>query len=429
MKVGIIGLGRIGLPLALALSANGVIVYGFDADDEWIKALKSGSVELREKMFTELISKVLNKKFYPLPYNKNDLNYLNNVGYVVITVGVQPKDETGKTDLAPLLEIIDDIHDYINGRTVIIRTTVPIGTTRKLKQYIEDNYSLKEGIDYFLAYVPERLVEGTAIEEEMYLPKIVGAFNDEGYKKAGKLFSVLPGPIYRASSPEVAEFVKLLDNAYRNLLLAFVNELALFAEKINIDFMEVLDLARKDYPRNIALTSPGPVSGYCLTKDPIIFSNIFRSVMGADSLTFLGRMINDRIVEWAINKVDCYSRVAVLGLSYKKDVDDYRMSHAIKLVEELLAKGITVYIHDPYLFKHRYTLLSKELKMDKVIILKDIKELQDVKPEAVVLATPHSEYMESRRLLDGEWLLLDLYNALYSFRNEFRKARYKGLGV
>ena len=381
-------------------------------------------------MFVETLSKVLDTTFYPLPYTKSTLNYLDNVEYIIITIGVEPGGKRDKeVDLTPLLVIINDIHSYINDKTIIMRTTVPIGTTRKIKQYIEEKYGLKEGKDYFLVYVPERLTEGIAIEEEMHLPKIIGAFNDEGFENAKRLFSVLPGPIYRASSPEVAEFVKLLDNAFRNLLFAFVNELALLAEKIGVDFMEILRLARSNYPRNKALATPGPVSGYCLSKDPIIFNTIFRSVMRADSLTFLGRLINERIIEWAADKVSNGSKVVILGLSYKKDVDDYRMSHAIELVKKLLKKEVLVYVHDPYLFKHRYTRLPQEFRTRGVMILKDIKELQRIKPEVVILATPHSEYIETCMLLDGEWLLLDLYNALYNFKQEFKKAKYRGLGV
>ena len=312
---------------------------------------------------------------------------------------------------------------------MIYRVTLPIGTTDKIKERIEQD-GLKEGKDFHLAFVPERLMEGRAIKEEKNLPKIIGCYNDGGFRSVEKFFKKIGGEIVRVSTPKTAEFIKLVDNSWRNMRFSFANEVAFLSDVNGVNAMEVLRAANKGYERN-GIPMPGPVSGYCLGKDPYLLEMAFDKVItrGFNSVWFYGRRANDWLCKKIVKEVKG-PNVLVAGLSFKQDIDDFRNGHPTDIIELLLAEGFNVIVNDPYLDKHTYTRLSQHIEknVEKAKLHEAIK-----KADTIIFATAHKEYRE----MDIEDILtdvkrdvkiLDLWN-IFEGKIENRKdVYYIGLG-
>jgi len=425
MKAVVIGLGRIGLPLALVAADSGIIVTGIDIKEELIKMLKNRNEPFHEPMLKELLEKHLNKNFYPKLQDeaKEDIKYAE---YIVITIGTEFVKYPEKPNIDRLFSIIENILNIgIGGKTIILRVTMPVGYTDKIKEKIENN-GLKEGVDFYLAFVPERIMEGKAIEEEKTLPKIVGCYTDTSFQKVKLFFSKIGGEIIRVTNPKTAEFIKLIDNAWRNTRFAFANELAFLAEESGIDVIGAISSANKGYKRN-QIPIPGPVSGYCLGKDPYILEDAFKEIAqkrGFNSVWFYGRKANDWLIEKIIENVEGET-VLVAGLTFKADIDDFRYSHGIELVRRLIDNGKKVYVHDPYISKNMYTTLPKNIdkKVKKVESLYSIPE----EVETIIFSVPHKEYKEMQiSELNPSLKIIDLWNI---FRDQIiNSTNYIALG-
>jgi len=361
MKAVVIGLGRIGLPLALVAADSGIMVTGVDIKKELVDMLKNGEEPFYEPMLKELLGKHLNKNFYPKLQNEA-IEDIKDANYIIITIGTEFVKYPQKPNIDRLFSITEGLLNIgIKDKTIILRVTMPVGYTDKIKEKMENN-NLKEGINFYLAFVPERIMEGKAIEEEKNLPKIVGCYTDESFEKVKLFFGKIGGEIIRVSNPKTAEFIKLIDNAWRNTRFAFANDLAFLAEENGVDVIDAISSANDGYKRN-QIPIPGPVSGYCLGKDPYILENAFKEISQKrefNSVWFYGRKANDWLIEKIIENVDGKA-VLVAGLTFKADIDDFRYSHGIELVKRLLENGKKVYVHDPYLNKNIYTVISKKM--------------------------------------------------------------------
>ena len=289
---------------------------------------------------------------------------------------------------------------------------------------------MKEGKDFYLAFVPERIMEGKAIEEEKTLPKIIGCYSDESFKKVSEFFKKVGGGIIRVTNPRTAEFIKLIDNAWRNTRFAFANELAFLAEENEIDVLEAIECANKGYERN-QIPIPGPVSGYCLGKDPYILEGAFEKVVkkrGFNSLWYYGRRANDWFYDKIVEEVDG-KKILIAGLTFKANIDDFRYSHGIEIIKKLLEKGYELYVHDPYMDKNDYTNLPKNLekRIKKIYSLADGMKQVDT----IIFATPHEEYknFDLGRIVNARRKLLkiiDLWNIFKELDDEL--FIYKGFG-
>jgi len=423
-SIAVFGLGRIGLPIALSFANRGIKVYGFDSDIKWIETLNEGRVALNEVGFKDIYEKVLNRSFFPLYMEDKNLEILkgSEVEHLIICFGISRSNQIGI-----LYEFVDRMNPYLNNKNILIRTTLPVGFTRKIKNYIEERYGMKEGKDFSIVFVPERLVEGKGIEEEEKLPKIIGYFSERGKRKTEELFSIFDSKIY-FTSPETAEFIKLIDNSYRNLLFNFSNELAILASELGIDIMEAIKLAKDGYDRNKQLAFPGPVSGYCLSKDPLFLDELIKEKVGRGSLSYLARKINQEFIQKSLKKVleikKDARKIVILGLSFKKDVDDFRDSHVFDILDFIysIRTDFQVFLHDPFLDNNRYTS-RKFFEKYNVSFLENIRELRKINPDVVILSTPHSYYLNNLEDLDLETLILDLYYSLYEFRSKFKRAK------
>ena len=408
----VIGLGRIGLPLALLAAKKGNLVYGVEKNQYIINSLKIKRAPFKEPLVQSLINKYLGISFFPVTH----ISKVPTCEIVIITIGTSFDINSKQLGLDEMMSLFDSLIKYklIKDKLIIIRTTVPIGTTDKIKIKIEESTKLVEGRDFFLVYCPERFLEGKAIYEEIKLPKIVGAYNEKAYKKAYSFLKIFGGRIIRVSSPKVAEFIKLSENSWRQLRFAFSNDIALLAEELGLDIKEIINAMNFKYPRNnIPMPSYG-VSGYCLTKDPFIFDISFKPISkrrGFNAVWHYGRLVNNYMVKhlyFLIKKlINTYKNnlkrihLLILGLSYKADIDDFRYSHAIDLIRTLLKKydpadKLNVYAFDPYTDytgENPYSALPQDIK-DFIILEKNFSQ-SFYEKDIVVITVPHRIFINA----------------------------------
>jgi len=434
MKICLFGLGRIGLPIALTCADSGYKVTGIDINKNLISNLKKGITSFNEPSLNELLKKHVNKSFFPKFQDGNIEEDITDAKYIVIAVGTEFTKYPDKPKLSTLYSIIGQlISAGIKEKTIILRVTLPVGTSDEIKNLIEEKTRFKEGKDFWFAFVPERLMEGKAISEEKSLPKIIGAYTDEGYKKVSDFYKKIGGELIRVSNPRTAEFIKLIDNSWRSTRFAFANELAFLAEKNGIDVMEAIQSANKKYKRNM-VPSPGPVSGYCLGKDPYLLELAFEKIekeRDFNSVWYYARLAND----WLIDKVESEIKgdsVLIIGLSFKENIDDYRYSHSIELSRKLIKKNYDVMVCDPYLNNNYYTRLPDDIK-DKVKSFNDIVKALENKVDTIVFATRHKEYqnIDLNKILKDKKIkqnikVIDLWNILR--KTSHPKIEYKALG-
>jgi len=393
MKLVIFGLGRIGLPISLVCADSGYHVTGIDINKQLINSIKKGELAFKEQGMKTLLAKYLNKNFFPKHQEDGVETDLKQANYIILAVGTGFAKYPEKPNLSTLYSIIGQIiATGPEGKTIILRVTLPIGTSDDIKNLIEKKTGFKEGKDFWFSFVPERTMEGKAIEEERKLPKIVGCYNDEGFRKVNSFFKKIGGNIIRVSNPRTAEFIKLTDNSWRNTRFAFANELAFLAETNGVDVMEAIESANKGYKRN-EIPCPGPVSGYCLGKDPYLLELAFEETAekrGFGSVWFYGRRANDWLNEKIVADVKG-KNILVAGLSFKENIDDYRYSHSIDIVRMLLAKGYNVTVCDPFLNDNYYTTLPEDIK-DKVKGYVLLEDALTKKFDTIIFTTRHNEY-------------------------------------
>jgi UDP-N-acetyl-D-mannosaminuronic acid dehydrogenase len=397
MNVCIFGLGRIGLAISLVAADSGYRVVGIDVNRELISGLKRGEIPFSEPGLVELLDKHLGDNFIPINSEADGTRaHLKEADYIILAVGTGFAKYPEKPDLS------------------------------------EKKTGLKEGKDFWLSFVPERIMEGKAVEEERKLPKIVGSYNDKGFFRVSDFFEKIGGDIIRVSNPKTAEFIKLIDNSWRNTRFAFANELAYLAEANGIDALEAIESANQGYKRN-EIPIPGPVSGYCLGKDPYLLELAFNNIKterGFNSLWYYGRRANDWLYDKIVKEVEG-KNVLVVGLTFKDDIDDFRYSHGIEIVKKLLKKDFSVFVHDPYLDKNAYTTLPRDIK-GKVTQYNSLKDAI-MGADTAIFATCHQEYKEFdwNAVLDEKNVPLTVFDLWGMFRDlrEERLVAYKGFGI
>ena len=427
MKISVFALGRTGLPLSLVCADSGFDVIGIDINEELVLQIKNKNLPFYEPGMKELLDKYLNKKFFPTTKITKDVK---NSEYFIIAIGTKFYKYPERGSLTNLYKVLDKIIDIgVKGKTLIFRVTLPIGTTDKIKKRIEKE-GLEEGKDFFLAFVPERLMEGKAIKEEKNLPKVIGCYNKKSFEKVRKFFEKIGGEIVRVSNPKIAEAVKLVDNSWRNMRFAFANEIAFLSDVNGINAMDILNAANKGYERN-QIPLPGPVSGYCLGKDPYLLEMAYDKVIvrGFNSVWFYGRRANDWLCKKIVEEVQGRN-ILVLGLTFKQNIDDFRNSHSIEIIELLLTEDFNVMVSDPFLDKNTYTRLPPHIN-------KNVKkmDLEDAlrRADTIIFSTAHDEY----RKLNLKYLqknikknikIIDLWNIFEGKLEKSKDIKYIGLG-
>ena len=340
-RISIIGMGRVGLTLALTLASSGFKILGVEREEKIVENLSKGKSHFYEKGLDALLKRHL---------EDNSLVIANRIEQkqeaYIICVGTPVDKATKKTMLEPLIHATQEVAQQLEERdTVILRSTAPIGTTRNIVLPI-----LKEHRKlFYLAYCPERTIEGKALLELKELPQIVGGLDEESIERAVSIFSKITPGVVRTESLEAAEFIKLIDNTYRDLHFAFANEIALLAKKYGIDGFKLIKAVNYGYPRN-NIPSPGFVGGACLSKDPYI---LYESALERDyeiRLPKLSREINESLIPSAAQQIEeglvslgkdlRKVKILILGVAFKgePETDDLRDSPAVSMVDYLKEK-------------------------------------------------------------------------------------------
>lgn len=343
-KVCVLGMGFIGLTLATTLAEAGSDVLGVDVVPEVIDSLKEKTCYFFEPGLNKLVKKYGNRN---LIFSETITD--NSCNYYIICVGTPIDPNTGKPRLKYIKNAAKSILPYLKkGDTVILRSTVPTGTSRNLiASMIESETGLMCGKDFYFGFVPERTVEGNALYEQKYIPQIVGTFNKESSEKIVKLFSTFNKQLIHVPDIEHAELCKVIDNTYRDVTFAYANQMAMICEKLRLDFNVIKEACNNNYSRNnIPSASPG-VGGACLTKDPYILIDLCKKLKVNTKLIKSARSINETVVfnlaKKIINKLAALeknngaSKIFIMGFAFKGDPEtsDMRFSTTVDLVNYL----------------------------------------------------------------------------------------------
>lgn len=361
VTLGVVGLGYVGLPLAVEKAKAGFRVIGFDVQDKKVELVNQGHNYIGDVVDSDL-EKIVREGMLRAT---TDFGSVASCDCVCIAVPT-PLDEHQQPDISYVRSSAESIMPYMHRDMLIVleSTTYP-GTTEEMLKPILEKSGLTCGADFYLAFSPERVDPGNAIYKTKNTPKVVGGVTPECTDIAATLYeAVLEAPVHRVSSPAVAEMEKILENTYRNVNIGLINELAILCNRMGINIWEVVDAA-KSKPYGFQAFYPGPgLGGHCIPLDPYYLSWKAREFGFHTSMIESSMIINDRMPEYcaqramgALNerrKAMNGARVLVLGVAYKQDIDDYRESPALRVIESLRKLGAQVSYYDPYVASYRH---------------------------------------------------------------------------
>ncbi len=413
-KVGIIGLGYVGLPLVIEFSRAGFSVTGFDIDQEKVNTLRSGKSYIKH-IPSEVIRDL--KNFTPT----TDFSKLSDMDCIIICVPT-PLNEHREPDMSYVFNTARTIARYLRkGQLVVLESTTYPGTTDEDLRAILEESGLKAGVDFYLAYSPEREDPGNKDFTTRKIPKVVGGFTPKCLEIANTLYSQIVEKTVPVSSTKVAEATKLLENIYRAVNIALVNELKMLFDRMGIDIWEVIEAA-KTKPFGFQAFYPGPgLGGHCIPVDPFYltwkareydFSTKFIELAGEIN-TYMPYYVVQKTIE-ALNqrgKGIVGSKVLILGLAYKRDVDDVRESPSFKLMEILEKKGAHVDYNDPYFPTFPKTRRYKFHKVSVPLTAENLKAY-----DCVIVSTDHSLY-DPDFIVQNAQLVVDTRNLIKNASN------------
>ena len=356
LVAGVVGLGYVGLPLAVEKAKAGFKTIGFDVQKQKVDAVNAGQNYIGDVVDSDLQQLVEQGRLKAT----NDFSFIEDVDFVAICVPT-PLDAHQQPDISYVRDSAKSIAKYLHkGMMVVLESTTYPGTTEELIKPILEKSGLKCGQDFYLGFSPERVDPGNLIYKTKNTPKVVGAIGDDAKECICAMYeAVLQNKVFRASSPAVAEMTKILENTYRNINIGLINELAMLCHKMDIDLWEVIEAA-KTKPFGFTPFYPGPgLGGHCIPLDPYYLSWKAREYGFHTSMIEASMMVNDRMPEYSVSRAaDLLNKrfskalhganVLLCGVSYKQDIDDCRESPAIHVYEELLKEGANVTCFDPY---------------------------------------------------------------------------------
>jgi UDP-N-acetyl-D-mannosaminuronic acid dehydrogenase len=356
------GCGHVGLPLALSLADCGYRVGINDIDDKKVEQVRSGRVPFKEAGAEALLAKVLATGRLELT---RDPAMLARTRTVVLVIGT-PIDEFMNPSVRIFERVLDDLTPFLQkGSLVVLRSTVFPGTSETVERRLK-----AAGIDAEVAFCPERIAEGHALEELRTLPQIVGANSDSAFARASSLFEKLGVPVIR-TTPQEAELVKLLTNTWRYMKFAIANQFFQIANRAGLDYNRVLDAIREDYPRAADLPGPGFAAGPCLLKDTMQLSAFTADhfPMGQAAMQ-VNEGMPGYIVETLNSRQPLLGRtVGILGMAFKGESDDTRASLSYKLRKLAQFKGAKVICTDPFIEDSTFMPLEKVLRESDVLVV------------------------------------------------------------
>jgi UDP-N-acetyl-D-glucosamine dehydrogenase len=411
VQVGIIGLGYVGLPLARAFAGSGFPVLGFDIDPEKVARLSRG-----ESYIEHIPAKVVRAMRASGFAATDQFERLDEPDAIIICVPT-PLTETREPDLTYIVNSTRAIAARLRaGQLVVLESTTYPGTTREVVLPILEATGLKAGRDFFLAFSPEREDPGNPTYSGPSIPKVVGGLDPRSLELAAALYGQVIAKVVRVSSPEVAEACKILENTYRAVNIALVNELKVLYDRMGIDIWEVIEAA-KTKPFGFQAFYPGPgLGGHCIPIDPFYLTWVARKHGLSTRFIELAGEVNTAMPAYVAGKIaDALndrgkpvkgSRILLLGMAYKKDVDDTRESPGLELLDLLLQKGAVVSYNDPHVPELPVTRHYPHLRMMSQPLTEEFVRQQD----CVVIVTDHSRY-DWPWVVEHSALVVDTRNA------------------
>jgi UDP-N-acetyl-D-glucosamine dehydrogenase len=391
--VGIIGMGYVGLPLVLRFCEEGFQILGFDVDSKKVAKLERGKSYLKSIPSSRISQFVRNGRLNIT----DDFSHLSQPDCILICVPT-PLTDKMEPDLQYIQKTTEAIRDHLRkGQLIVLESTSYPGTTEELILPQLESTGLKIGKDFFLAYSPEREDPGNKRFGTHQIPKVVSGVTPSCQRGAVSLYRQIIQKVVPVSSPRVAELTKLLENIYRSVNIALVNELKMLADRMGIDIWEVIEAASTK-PFGFSPFYPGPgMGGHCIPIDPFYLSWKAREYDFTTKFIQLAGEINVSIPYYVVSKIlDALNerkksvkgaKILILGVAYKKDVDDARESPALAIMDLLQKKGATVLYHDPYipslppfrkyLFRLKSSPLTERLlhRMDAAVVVTDHSQI------------------------------------------------------
>jgi UDP-N-acetyl-D-glucosamine dehydrogenase len=410
-KIGVIGLGYVGLPLVGGFVGSGFHVSGFDTDPRKVASLARGRSYIKHIPSKRIGEIMRTKRFTPT----SDFTNLKDMDCIIICVPT-PLNQYREPDLTYVFDTARTISRYLRrGRLIVLESTTYPGTTDEDMRRILEQSGLRAGKDFYLAYSPEREDPGNPDFSTSSIPKVVGGYTRECLKVARTLYDAVVEQTVPVSSARAAEATKLFENIFRAVNIALVNELKMLFDRMGIDVWEVIDSASTK-PFGFMPFYPGPgLGGHCIPIDPFYLTWKARQYDLHTRFIELAGEINSFMPYYVVNRIaDALngkgkgikgSRILILGMAYKKDVDDVRESPSLKLIELLAGKGAVVDYNDPYV-RRTHKMRRYDFKMNSVpLTASNLK-----KYDCAVISTNHSAY-DYEFIVRHSKLVVDTRNA------------------
>jgi len=408
-NIGIIGMGYVGIPLGLEFSRNGFVVIGFDNDEKRVKDINAGKQVMKHIASAEMKEFIENNGS-----STNEFSKIKNVDCLIICVPT-PLDEHEQPDMGYVENATQEIEKYLKkGQLIVLESTTYPGTTREVVKPILEKSKMKAGKDFFLAYSPEREDPGNKEFSVSKIPKVMGGYTNNCLKVTSLLYKNIVTKTVEVSSMETAEATKLMENIFRAVNIAMVNELKLVLDRMDVNIWEVVDAA-KTKPFGFMPFYPGPgMGGHCIPIDPFYLSWKAKEYNTEAKFIELAGEINRKMSENIAQRIGRGlndhkksvkgSNIMILGVAYKKDIDDIRESPALRIMELLEYKGAKVCYHDPYVKK------VKSLKNT------DFTKKNIEKQDLILITTDHTN-VDYDLLAKHAKLIIDTRNRMATVKN------------
>ncbi|WP_433938849.1 nucleotide sugar dehydrogenase [Paenibacillus lautus] len=419
--IAVIGLGYVGLPLALTFSQEGYRVVGVDLDMEKVQSIRLGKSYVVDIQNDTLETEVVSGNFTAT----NDYRAIGEADVIVVCVPT-PLNEDNIPDLSFLVTAGNEINKHLRKEQLIIleSSTYP-GTTRELLLPLLEQEGLKVGKDFYLGYSPERIDPGNQSYPFKTIPKIISGVTETCAQKVYELYSRIFDQVVAVSSTEAAELAKLLENTYRYVNISFINEFATLCDFMKIDAWEVIEAASSK-PYGFSKFSPGPgVGGHCIPVDPLYL--LWKVQDGGLSSSFieLSVDINSKMPAYITSQIKAHlptstlkgARILIIGITYKKDINDIRGSAALEIMRELNQKGCSLDYHDPFV---------PQITLDGSVYRSiDLSKANLVNTDCVIIATDHSQ-LPVESILQHAPLIYDTRNITQGLSGKAKVVRLGG---
>lgn len=412
ITVGVVGLGYVGLPLAVEKAKSGFKTIGFDVQEEKVRLVNEGHNYIGDVVDDDLKELVDSGMLSAT----SDFSFVGDVDFIAICVPT-PLDDHQQPDISYVKNSTIEISKYLKPNTMVVleSTTYPGTTEELIKPLLEDGSGLKCGEDFYLGFSPERVDPGNKYFKTKNTPKVVGGVGKDATEVIAAMYrAVLEGDVHEVSSPAVAEMEKILENTYRNINIGLVNELAMLCDRMGISLWEVVDAA-KTKPYGFQPFYPGPgLGGHCIPLDPYYLTWKAREYGFHTSMIEASMMINDKMPEYCVERASKVlnraqrslngAKVLVVGVAYKADIDDYRESPAIDVIEILKKEGAETDFYDPYITSFK----------DKGEVYTGLNEItpEIIKGYDLVMITADHSNVDYKMIQENAKAIFDTKNAM-----------------